>query len=682
MSQPTAILQFPVALAGTNGSGPVNALVQSDTLAAVALSLADAGHRELAEQVWRASMTADANGAPIHLPGYESPYGVMKDDGGGFMKALLMQNFNLNKGSGGGAEPKPTPTKISEALYLLGGYTGMDIRDPFNLTSRTNEFLRRIARLPHVYAVLSVDVMKLARFCKIPRRPDDTGFEIRMRDRKALVTRAAQKRIDVLTDFVLSGGFRRLPNNELRRHPKTGEPGVWDGLHMEKAHPMVKRLSNLMFDSLSMDWGCVRFEPGQDEQKYPVAFYTSAPSQEIALTDEVRYTPRILPAGSHVKYVQRGYTMGDSMNVVREFTWDRLSAMVMRPRTDWLGRGYGEAPLEVAITIVAGISQGMDFRQTYLDANHVPPMLLAFVGNAVTDPGNGAINGLRAQMAQIGGTGAHWKALVTWLQQGSDIKALPLRAQMGGTGEMNWAMQFGMELFAILCAVMGKDPEEVSSFYGRGFRSSLSEPNPEARLEHSEDKSFKPRMDAIACFENEHVVWRLDEDFLLEWVNLDDDNQELKEQAAQALLARGWTPNQVKDQLDEPRMRLPVDTVLYQDVERRYNQEKFDTSDDYRAAVDAAFEKECKNLGYPQTWSAALDAPVGNQGAMQLWMQEQQMLTQSRQASRVQEGLADPDGESGSNDFSDRREKPQNKDDEDEDDPVRKSVVEIVVGRG
>ena len=127
------------------------------------------------------------------------------------------------------------------------------------------------------------------------------------------------------------------------------------------------------------------------------------------------------------------------------------------------------------------------------------------------------------------------------------------------------------------------------------------------------------------------MVWRIDEDFEMGFVNVEGEDETKKEDLASRKMARGWTPDRVADYFDEEPMWYPLDPVVYGQCEAKYSEEDFDTIEEYKDKVVEEYEEQCNRRGYVKYWSGVGDLPVMCPPMMQIIQAEQAENQQATQ---------------------------------------------------
>jgi hypothetical protein len=434
-----------------------------------------------------------------------------------------------------------------------------------------------------------------------------------------------------------------LPNGDRNIHPDTGEPGVWDGAYEERAHTLRDALAIETRHSLTMDWSCSRIEHGSDPDKWPVVFYSPLDSSRVKLVEPLLYTqPRLDPLLNQVRAAE--VSPYNEREVLREFSWETISTMVRNPRTDPLGRGYGLSEIEVFMEIIAAETLSLKFQTDHYDNAKLPYGLLFFKGMPAL-AGERYMQMLQQQMMRSGGAGNWWDVTCMMFPMGpngqsGEAQFLPLRQQ--AQGEMQFVQTFQSSLVARLTGAFQMDPSEI------GFQSvstqtqTLNGADPASALQYSQESGLYPLLEAHLARRQRDIVERYDADFEMRWVGLDPTNEAAKEELAQKWFLRGYTPNKIAARLDEPVLRIAVDSELYNSEAEKFVEAEFDTHDEYQDKVNKAYEKAAKQKGMVKIWSAAPDLPAGNPSMLQVVQMEQQANDQAIQQAQAQAQGIDP----------------------------------------
>ena len=530
--------------------------------------------------------------------------------------------------------PRGTVHRINEAFATLGAYNG--ISSISEIHQRTNAMLKMAAQMPVVAGVINTRVAQ-AQACP---------WDIEMVEERASMTRAVRKRRDEIKAVVRDGGYALHPDGSERVHPFTGEPGVWDGYGMQKALGFRGMLAALIRNSLEMDWAPLRMEPGHDVEKYPIAFFTPMDGSTVQAVDRTMYQP-VLDRDTlgRIEFVELPSSRAQALSnsVVREFTWDRLGVMVRNQRVDALGYGLGHSEVETIVEILAMMVSLQRYQGDYFSNNFVPLGVMSIVGETM---GEESFQDLQMQLSRVGGMDAFFRILyMHFSDPGSKVEFTPLKAATGVASEMSIVMQLFASIRDIVYGVMLISAEEVSQTTQNMNGPHLSAPGPQQAIEASKSKGFLPLMTAVEDFINKRIVSRIDPEFKFTFPNLDGSDEAEDLDVATKYFAMGYTPNQLRDMSDKPRVQEPVENDIYRKCKKKYQEEDFETHEEWLDKVNESYEKECKKQELPKIWSAWPDAPVGCAMAFQIYQTEQQANDQAKQAALQAAQGVGPDGQ-------------------------------------
>ncbi len=388
--------------------------------------------------------------------------------------------------------------------------------------------------------------------------------------------------------------------------------------------------------SLGMDFSPMRMERGVDARKYPVSFFAPVDATRIRRTVPGIYKPAIDKTLKSVAFVEM--STGNDGRVVREFDWSSMDALIRYPRVDFFGRGYGYCEIEDLLDIMAVLVLQLKFKKSYLDDNYIPNMLVTMSGQPV-QMSLQTIEVMRSQMQNQTGSN-HWNKLIFLPFSNSNndpLKTYPLREMTGGLNEIQGLQQMNIEMVTLTCGMFGMHPEEIGYSGVTAQRQTMNEPDPQSRLEYSEETGLVPLLEKSAKFWNRFIVEQYDPDFEFEFVNLEpkqaDDPSHI-----QMLMEQGFTPNRINDLRDMPHELVPLEPDLHREAVKKISKDKFDTDEEYMDAVEERYQKLCKKQDL-KPYSAMNDMPIGNPEAMQVIMQEKQENDQIKMQANGQGGM-------------------------------------------
>ena len=527
--------------------------------------------------------------------------------------------------------PKGTKNRMSEALLHLGAYQG--IREPEEASRLTMEYIGRICKMPLPQAIIRDRVHRSRPYCTPSFAKNEPGWRIRQRDRKAPVTRGAQKMIDTLSTLLEHGGFPTI--GKTPRVDSYGQPGVWDGLQQERAHGIAELVPRLMHGLATYDWAPFRMEAGSVARKCPIAFIRALDPPSVVQVEPSLYPPTLDTSGLPIHLIERWPEAFGSReySVVREYPWSDCAVIVENERTDWMGRGYGCPAVEILLNTLSVVALSEKFQRNYLDDNFLPAGFLSITGS-VWD--NVEMREMLQQMMMLNsGPEAFWRIMTlffTGTSPGDGAKFEPLRSATGGTSEITAMLSQNSENRALICAVFGIAPE-VLGFESHSVKgASLNSSDPQSKFDNSLDKAFIPPMTLLEAAFSNKIIGRFDMDFVFEFVNLDPKNTAAEEELATKLMTRGFSMNQVADLRDEERIYVPMLRDMYTEIESKLDVEDYDTRDEYEKEVRKKYEKAFRKKVPDETisaWAKFVDEPVMCAGAMQSLQMQQQTLAQA-----------------------------------------------------
>ena len=564
-----------------------------------------------------------------------------------YPSSSLMKAKNALRDAQSGNAPQATQMRVSNALGTLGAYQG--IVDPSAITKVTFGLLKLASRIPLVQACINTRV----------NQGVDMEWRIRQKDKRAPLTRGARKVIESLTELMEHGGFAREPSRgskrgALRRHPVTGEIGVFDGSGYDRALRYENYVAYLIRNVLEMGWATYRIEAGQDAKRFPVAWFRPVPAENVRRVLPPRpdfgyegYQSQFDPPLQNVSYIELDpSSMGrDSTGeALREYTWEQMGTVERYPGVDAFNTAYPYCETEVCLELLASRANTQRFCAENYDNDHIPLGILSIIGETLGEEG---FYEIQAQLAKGGGMGAFMRILYLHFlgaQPGAGVSFTPLKSQTGIEAMLQWALQFKTDTRDEILAVFQMNPEELGQRAFDVNGPKLSQSGPDANLAHSKSKGLKPLMRSLAASFTENIIELYDGDFEFAYDNLDGVNQEEDARVAQAYLGMGRTPNEVRDERDEPRLFRPVEPALWNTIERDLRRELGDQTDEafaspeeLREAVDRLYEEQLQKEGVPCIWSAAWDMPVGSANMMFQQMQSEQMQNQQFRQQKQQE---------------------------------------------
>lgn len=338
-------------------------------------------------------------------------------------------------------------------------------------------------RTPIVGAMIKTRITQVSNFATPAEDKFSLGFRIRQRDRKAKSTRASEQESQRLTKFV-----QRTANT-------TDEFAV----NRDNFETFLKKITR---DTLTYDQMTFEVVPARNGKPYG---FQAVDASTIRIADS---TKLFIPDAdiSTARFVQ----VYDGLTIAT-YTAQDLCFGVRNPTTLIGMQGYGIAELEQLITTVTALLWGMDYNMKFFSQGTSAKGILNIKGNIPEK----ALKAFRQ----------HWYSMVAGVENAFKTPILNAEdAQWLNMQSSNRDMEYNAWidfLIKVIAAIYDMDPTEINFKYGDTGAKSMFESSNAQKLSASKDKGLKPLLRFIANKLNGHVIYRLNEDFEIEFVGLD-----------------------------------------------------------------------------------------------------------------------------------------------------------------
>jgi hypothetical protein len=200
------------------------------------------------------------------------------------------------------------------------------------------------------------------------------------------------------------------------------------------------------------------------------------------------------------------------------YTRDQLIYEVRNPQTDVALAGYGQAEPELMIKIVTGFLNALAYNSKGFDENAIPKGMLQLFGDYQTEDQTAFKR--------------YWNAMVKGVNNAWSIPVMFNRDPQGKAEFTKFGVEFNEMYFAkwmtfltaIICAIYGMDPEEISFESFSSNRSSLSGSDTEEKIANSKDKGFRPFMAYYEQMMTDFICSSFDPKYCFRWVGLDAED--------------------------------------------------------------------------------------------------------------------------------------------------------------
>lgn len=352
----------------------------------------------------------------------------------------------------------------------------------------TFETLNAMSRVPVISAVINTRINQVAEFAKAVNEDDGLGFQIRLKDRKALATDEDKENIRQITDFIKSCGDNRI----------TFETDFENFLRM------------LVRDSLIYDQAC--FEVVRNTEGKVCGFLNvdSTTIRRSALTKEEQVQGRRSVEG--VQFVQVL-----NAQIVAEYKALDLCWGIRRPRSDIKFRGYGYPELEELVKVITHICNAEIF-----NANNFTNGISASGIIAVKSKMNpNLFKAFRKEFYSML-TGASNSKRTPLIQLDPSANEEVQSINLSNTNKEMEYQEWLNYLLKITCAMFQIDPAEIGFNFGvEGQSSAIFSMGVNDRAILSKEKGLRPLLRAIESWINRYIVEQIDSRYELTFIGMD-----------------------------------------------------------------------------------------------------------------------------------------------------------------
>lgn len=425
--------------------------------------------------------------------------------------------------------------------------------------SLTYETLKRIpTQLSLIAAIIQTRCNQVASFAVPFRMSKSLGFAIKHKNPARLTTKGEREFIQSLEAFIYNcGAPDPNPHSSVVRDDFETflKKLVRDSLLFDQAcFEIIPDRKGEPYEFLAVDASTIRLAANNLDMSFSTAIrlnnklYTGVapsvihpnatwPNQAAPYkTLQVR-NPEIYDVPSFVQIVN-----GQIRNT---YTRDELAWGVRNPRTDIYVQGYGYGELEQLITIVTSHLYAEEYNRRFFMQGSAPKGILNFRGDNLTPD---QLESFRRQWrANVEGVENSWRTPIMQTEQGVDwINLHPSNQEM----EYGQWMEY---LIKITCAVFLIDPAELNfDMHGGVQQTPLFESSQEWKLKASRDRGLKPMLRFLAKLINEHIVSKIDDHFMFDFLGLDELTEQEKHELRKEQVSTYMTLNEIRRAEDLP----------------------------------------------------------------------------------------------------------------------------------
>lgn len=402
------------------------------------------------------------------------------------------------------------------------------------------ETLKKIPQqLSIVAAIIQTRINQIASFSNPYRNTKSIGYEIKHKNPGRLTTKGEREFILELEKYVFNCG---QPNpNPYAEVPRDGfdhflKKIVRDTLMYDQVcFEVVPDRRGLPYEFMAIDSSSIRIAAPNTLDMYKYAGGDT-------INKEMFETMRVADQSENnkINYVQLVH--GQIRNL---YSRSELAFGVRNPRTDMRVYGYGYSELEQLIRTITAAIFAEEYNIRNFSQGSSPKGILSFKGDAMD---NDMLEDFKRKWNQnVEGVHNAWRTPI--LQTEGGIEWTDLHPT-------NQEMEYGKwleYLIKIICGVFLIDPAEVNFDMAGGVQQTpLFESSNEWKLKASRDRGLKPLLKFIGKMVNDNVVQKLDDNFVFDFVGLDELTEQEKHELRKEQVASYMTLNEIRRAEDLP----------------------------------------------------------------------------------------------------------------------------------
>lgn len=397
-----------------------------------------------------------------------------------------------------------------------------------------------------VGAVINTRVNQVSSFTKPARfNKDKLGYEIRLRNPKAVPTDEQTKMMIAIEAFIENCGYKKDNTRD----------------------DFDQFIRKVVRDSLTYDQ--LTFEVIPDRRGLPAEFLAVDASTIRAASEDFRFDPYmsdIAPKSTdEVNYVQ----VIDG-TVVAWFTSNELAFGIRNPRTSIYMQPYGFSELEQLITQITSHLYAEEYNSKFFSQGGTTKGII----NLKQDP-NGVMSTQQLESfkrqwrSQVTGMTGAWKTPVVQIPNGIEyVNVSQSNREMEFEKWMNY-------LINIVCAVYQIDPAEVNFPNNGGVAGTgggIFESSNESKLKNSKDKGLRPLLRFLESLINKYIVSRFSEEFVFNFTGITEKSEDEEADFDSKTVKVYRTVNEIR--ADHGKEPLPNGDVILDPSYLSYIQQK------------------------------------------------------------------------------------------------------------
>lgn len=441
------------------------------------------------------------------------------------------------------------------------------------------ELLKRIpSQLAIVNGIIQTRCNQVATFSKPFRENKGVGFRITHKEKHRETTRGEQEFIRSMEKFIRNcgqPGHNPLSNVERDSFEIFLKKIVRDSLTLDQAcWEIVPDKKGRPYEFIAVDASTIRlwheqFSAGGQNNTY-AQFGQNNMSASVIFNQQSNgaFVTPVNTAGKPAYktldpkapfYDRPAFVQLLDGKIENVYSRNELAFCIRNPRTDLTVMGYGQSELEMLINTITSHLNAENYNSVFFRQGSNPKGILNFKSDAMTPDMLEAFK--RQWRNEMEGVQNMWRTPIT---QSDGIEWINLQTN---NREMEYSAWIEY-LIKLTCSVYQIDPAELNfDMHGGVQQTPLFESSQEWKLKASRDKGLRPLLGFIADKMNKHIISKIDDDFVFEFIGLDEPTEKEKHDLRKEQVASYMTLNEVRraeDLPDLPEGDVPMNPVYTQ----------------------------------------------------------------------------------------------------------------------
>ena len=370
--------------------------------------------------------------------------------------------------------PPPTAFSFGRISYMPEAYNSGVLQWPGIAPEALRKVVRENVAPQMIIGMRQDDVIRYSQLSSQPWQP---GWRIETLTGEEHPTAADRAAMREAEQFIMNSAIE-LANGDARKRDA------------RRLTNFQKFLTALVRDTLTFDMIAVWTDTANDGK---VKGYALLPAGNIRLVG---------PSGYLGDKSIFAVAIDDGARVIHQFTREELTIYVRNVRNDPDVLGYGLSEIEVAIRLIKGFQDAVDFNLSTFDRSSVPHGIFVMSGGQVTQRQLDLLNRMFTNLKK--GITKAWALPIIGLSEGSKLELIDFSTLKGNEGVYKELMNMLMGAFATVYRFPVRRLGYRISGHGKD-----TEPLPDSsmKLVDDDDPGLAPLLVHIENIINEYLLW-------------------------------------------------------------------------------------------------------------------------------------------------------------------------------